>query len=161
MEGLVKGVLSGDTIFISGKVDKMSDKAPEEYLLSFNLVIAPKVGSSNNKEEEPFGWESRNFLRNLVVGKVVRYTIDYRSGERCIGQIFLDSKNINVEMVKRGYAKVGFINKQNESFSKSEYYTKLQNYEAEAKKNKENIWAEKVELEKHKRTLTKFFPFYK
>ena len=134
----------------------MSDKAPEEYLLSFNLVNAPKVGSSNNKDEEPFGWESRNFLRNLVIGKVVRYTIDYRSGERCIGQIFLDSKNINVEMVKRGYAKVGFINKNNESFSKSEYYTKLQNYEAEAKKNKENIWADKVELEKHKRSLTKF-----
>jgi len=156
LEGLVKGVLSGDTISISGKVDKMSDKAPEECLLSFNLINAPKVGSSNNKEEEPFGWESRNFLRGLVIGKVVKYTIDYRSGERCIGQIFLENKNINLELVKKGYAKVSGINKQNESFAKSEYYGKLQNFENEAKKNKENIWAEKTELEKHKRALTKF-----
>ena len=156
LEGLVKGVLSGDTVFISGKVDKMSNKAPEECYLSFNLVNAPRCASSNNKEEDGFGWESRNFLRGLVLGKVVRYTIDYRSGERIIGQIFLENKNINLEMVKRGYARVGHINKLNESFSKSEYYTKLQNYETEAKKNKENVWSEKSELEKHIRVLTRF-----
>ncbi len=156
LEGLVKGVLSGDTVLISGKVDKLSDRAPEETLLSFNFVNAPRSASNNNKEEEPFGWESRNFLRGLVIGKVVKYTIDYRSGERAIGQIFLDNKNINLEMVRRGYAKVGNINKQNESFSKSEYYSKLVNYENEAKKNKDSVWGDKSELEKCKRTITKY-----
>ena len=38
-EGLVKGVLSGDLIVVSGKLDKNHpDKAPEEKTLSLSMI---------------------------------------------------------------------------------------------------------------------------
>jgi staphylococcal nuclease domain-containing protein 1 len=115
-ESLVKGVPNGDTVILSGKMKKNSDEAPEEKTLYLSLISAPKCGSSNNLDEDPFGWDSRDFLRQHVLGKVIKYTIDYKNNDRQFGQIYLDSKNINLDIVKNGFAKVNFAAKKENTF---------------------------------------------
>lgn len=153
-EGLVKGVFSGDYIVLSGRIKKNSDELPEEKNLYLSLLSAPRVATSNNPEEEAFGWDSRDYLRNQILGKVVKYTIDYKNNDKLFGQVFLDGKNINIDVVKNGYAKIGFIGKHNEAHTKGEYYSKLQAAEAEARKANLNIWNENPEIQaEHKRKV--------
>jgi staphylococcal nuclease domain-containing protein 1 len=153
IEGLVKGVLSGDQVIISGKMKKNSEEAPEEKQFFLSLLNAPRSGNSNNLEEESFAWDARDFLRQKVLGKVVKYTQDYRNNDRQYGQLYIDGVNINLELVRSGLAKVGFIPK-NEAIGKSEYFTKLQAAEAEAKKAKLGMWTtDQATLAKHKRKL--------
>ena len=153
-EGLVKGVLNGDVVIISGKVKKNSEEAPDEKTLYLSLISAPRCGSSNNLEEEAYGWEAKDFVRQLTLSKVVKYTVDYKYNDRLFGQIFIDGKNLNVELVKNGLAKIGFIQKHNEAMAKGEFYAKLQAAEAEAKKKKANIWETDLEVSaKHRRSL--------
>ena len=153
LEGLVKGVYSGDYISISGKVQKNSDKIPEEKKISLNLIHAPRIANENSVEEEAYAWESRNFLRTLILGKVIKYTEDTKNGERVLGQIFHENKNINVELVKNGLAKVTSV-KQGDSATKTDYYAKLIEAETEAKKNKVGVWNDNQQvLAKHKRKV--------
>lgn len=153
-EGLVKGVFSGDYIVISGKIKKNSDELPEEKNLYLSLLQAPRVANSNNAEEEPFGWDSRDFLRQQVLGKVVKYHVDYKNNDKASGQIFINGENVNLEVARKGFAKLGFIGKHNETLAKSEYYTKLQAAENEARKANLGIWQTDDEvLAKHKRTV--------
>jgi staphylococcal nuclease domain-containing protein 1 len=139
-EALVKGVLSGDCVILSGKMKKNSEEAPEEKIFYLSLVSAPRSGNSNNLEEEAYAWESRDFLRQKLVGKVVKYMTDYRNNDKNYGQLILDGVNMNLDLVKNGLAKVGFVPK-NEAVGKSEYFTKIQAAESEAKKAKLNIWS--------------------
>lgn len=153
-EGLVKGVFSGDYIVISGKIKKGSDELPEEKNLYLSLLQSPRVANSNNAEEEPFGWDSRDFLRQQILGKVVKYTVDYKNNDKTSGQIFIEGKNINLEVARNGFAKIGFIGKHNESMTKGEYYAKLQAAENEARKANLGIWNTDEEvLEQHKRNV--------
>jgi staphylococcal nuclease domain-containing protein 1 len=155
-DGLVKGVLSGDCIIISGKMKKNSEEAPEEKTLYLSLISAPRSGNSNNPDEEPLGWEARDFLRQQVLGKVIKYTNDYKINDRQYGQVFVDDKNINVELVSNGLAKV-FTNKQNESQTKSDLFKKLQEVETQAKKSGINIWKTDPKfLESKKRKINQF-----
>jgi staphylococcal nuclease domain-containing protein 1 len=144
-EGLVKGVYSGDYIIVSGKVKKNSDDLPEEKKLRLSSVIAPRIVNENTPEEEPFAWESRNFLRSLILGKVIKYTVDSKSGEINLGQIFFEGKNVNIEIVKNGLAKVANV-KKDDSILKTDYFTRLTAAENEAKKNKEGVWTEDQNL---------------
>jgi len=153
-EGLVKGVFSGDYIVLSGRIKKNSDELPEEKNLYLSLLTAPRVATSNNPEEEAFGWDSRDFLRNQILGKVVKYTIDYKNNDKLFGQVFLDGKNINIDVVKNAYAKIGYVGKHNEALTKGEYFTKLQAVENEAKKGNLNVWSSNQEvLDQHKRKV--------
>lgn len=153
IEGLVKGVLSGDQVIISGKMKKNSEEAPEEKQFYLSLLNAPRSGNSNNLEEEAFSWDARDFLRQKVLGKVVKYTQDYRNNDRQYGQLYIDGVNINLDLVRNGLAKVGFIPK-NEAIGKSEYLTKLQAAEAEAKKAKLGMWTtDQAVIAQHKRKL--------
>ena len=152
-KGLVKGVQSGDTIIISGKIPK-NGAIPEEFSLTLTGIFAPKIGNSSKLEEEPFAFESREFLRKLIIGKVVLYKIDYTHNDRKFGHISLDNKIINAEILKNGYAKLGFIPKGHENVTKSELWTVLQESEKEGKNKKLGIYSENTDSKGHIRNLT-------
>ncbi len=142
-KALVKGVLSGDTLILSGKIPKNSSNAiPEEHTIILTAVNAPKIGNSSKPEDEPYGYESREYLRNLLIGKVINYKIDYSQNERNYGQIFYNDKNINFEIIKNGFAKIGFLPKSQDKIYNSDYWKKLKEYEEEAKNEKMNIWSD-------------------
>ena len=100
-KALVKGVLSGDTIIISGPLSK-DYSLPEEFNLTLTGVFAPKIGNSSKLEEEPYSFESREFLRKLIIGKVVIYKVDYIHNDRKFGHIKFENKLINAEILKNG-----------------------------------------------------------
>ena len=154
-KGFVKGVLSGDTIIISLALSK-DYSLPEEVNLTLTGVFAPKIGNSSKFDEEPFSFESREFLRKLIIGKVVHYKIDYTHNERKFGHIKYENKLINAGILKNGLAKIGFLPKGQENLYKSELWTSLKEAEKEGIDNKRGIYADKEEKEKHIRKLENF-----
>lgn len=139
-EGYVKGVMSGDYLCVSGKLKgTQSTDIPEEINLFLVGVSAPKTNSQTTYEEDPCGWESRNYMRNLLIGKVIKYSIEYTSGENNYAKIFYDGKNLNVELVRLGLAKIN-TNKTNEKVQKSDFYKNLKEAESEASRMKVGVW---------------------
>jgi staphylococcal nuclease domain-containing protein 1 len=78
--GTCKAVLSGDTIVLVGSA-RESQSAPEMQLTLSN-VLAPKIGRYENTVDEPFGWESREFLRKLAIGKTIKFKVDYQRKDK-------------------------------------------------------------------------------
>ena len=70
----VKAVLSGDTVILMG-VPK--NGPPPERQVSLSYVKAPKFANNQKayQDEEPFAWESREYLRKLIIGKKVKFNI--------------------------------------------------------------------------------------
>jgi len=154
-KALVKGVQSGDTLILSGRLPK-NGSIPEEVNLTLTGVFAPRIGNSYKLEEEPFSFESREFLRNLLIGKIIQYKVDYTYNERKFGQILYEGKIINIELVKNGLGKIGFVHVGNENIYKSEFWALLQAAEKEAKEKRLGIYGDSSENSKHVRTLHNF-----
>lgn len=82
--GTVKQVLSADTIVVMGQA---RGGPPPERTLSISGISAPRLArrpgpkdkdSGAESKDEPFAWESREFLRKKLVGKEVEFTVDYK-----------------------------------------------------------------------------------
>lgn len=81
--GNVKAVLSGDTIIVV-HLEKNQQGPPLEREITISNITAPKLGRRKTQkneatQDEPFAWQSREFLRQLTIGKQVTYTIEYKS----------------------------------------------------------------------------------
>lgn len=69
----VKSVLSGDTVVLRGQSSVAGKKAPE-VTFTFERVTAPRMASkANNNVDDPAAFSSREWLRNLCVGKNVTF----------------------------------------------------------------------------------------
>ncbi|RKK16228.1 hypothetical protein BFJ65_g9799 [Fusarium oxysporum f. sp. cepae] len=99
--GNVKSVLSGDTLILT------SPKNPNnERTLSLAYVTAPHL---KREGDEPFAFQSREYLRDLVVGKPVQATVLYTiptSGREFGTAQLQDGTNLPDELVKAGWLKV-------------------------------------------------------
>ena len=152
IKGLVKGVQSGDTLILSGRLPK-NGALPEEISLTLTGVFAPKIGNSSKLEEEPFSFESREFLRNLLIGKVVQYKVDYIHNERKFGHVLYEGKNINIEILKNGFGKIGFIPKGHDNIYKSDMWALLEAADKESKEKRLGIHGDSSDNTKHVRSL--------
>lgn len=152
IKGLVKGVQSGDTLILSGRLPK-NGALPEEISLTLTGVFAPKIGNSSKLEEEPFSFESREFLRNLLIGKVVQYKVDYIHNERKFGHVLYEGKNINIEILKNGFGKIGFIPKGHDNIYKSDMWALLEAADKESKEKRLGIHGDSSDNSKHVRSL--------
>lgn len=63
----VKSVLSGDTLIL---INPSNPAVERTFSLAF--VSAPRL---NKEGDEPFAFQSRDFLRNLTVGKQVKCAV--------------------------------------------------------------------------------------
>ncbi|XP_052182373.1 ribonuclease TUDOR 1-like [Diospyros lotus] len=104
LRGRVKAVPSGDSMVIMG-----STKAdiPPEKTITLSSLIAPRLARRGGIDE-PFAWESREYLRKLCIGKDVTFRVDYTvpSIGREFASVFLGDKNIALMVVAEGWAKV-------------------------------------------------------
>ena len=67
----IKSVLSGDTVVLLGRAG--NGRAPE-VTFTFERVTAPRMASkANNNVDDPGAFSSREWLRNLCVGKTVTF----------------------------------------------------------------------------------------
>lgn len=148
--GVVKSVLSGDTIKVFGASTDPDAKHPEKEI-RFSGLIAPRFSRSKNQTDEAFAFESREFLRKLLIGKIVSfYTSNSAEGGRLYGTVYLNNENVNEMAIRKGWVTVkpppaG----QRVSIDRQD----LMDIEADAKKDKVGMWAEGTTPEAHTRDI--------
>ncbi|BGP08133.1 hypothetical protein JCM10049v2_003979 [Rhodotorula toruloides] len=131
LAAIAKSVWSGDTIVLRGKVVQ-PNALPREKVLHLADLTAPRLGS-RDREDEPWAFESRDFLRSLVVGKEVSFSISYTvpsasnpSQPLEFGIVYVinptDGSELDVaaELVRSGWAKVRDSSKRDQAHGDSE-----------------------------------------
>jgi len=111
----VKNVLSGDTVILLGKASAPNEKAPE-VVFTLENISAPRVASKGNGNiDEPGAFPSREWLRGLVVGKMVAFETRKQgatAGDRVYGLLNFTPQgavtdgpiSVALEAVRNGYA---------------------------------------------------------
>lgn len=96
----VKSVLSGDTVnLVSLRTTSDND---QERQLSLAYVSAPRLNSN-----EPFGFQAREFLRTLLVGKQVQFKVLYTVNGKEYGDVIAPVfPSLLEKVVGAGYAKI-------------------------------------------------------
>lgn len=154
-KGIVKQILSGDNVIIRGQP---KGGPPPERQLALSNVVAPRLARRAGNEspetvDEPYAWECREYLRTRLIGKEVRFCIEYKvpgSGKE-YGCIFYKSgaewKNITEELVGEGLVEV-----RRGGIKPSDDQTKLNELEDVAKAAKKGKWS--VEGKEHVRSIS-------
>ena len=133
--GTVTKVSDGDTIQVT---------TPEQTKLRVRLygMDAPETPKINqrtgrvNKPGQPYGEESWKALEGKIMGKQVRLDIiDIDRYKRMVGVIWISNRNINLEMVKEGYAEA-YI-----EYLKESYRAQFIRAEKEARSARRGIWS--------------------
>ncbi len=122
-EAKVKRVIDGDTV----ELDKGQ--------------IVRLVGVNAPENDQPFDDETTDFVKKLVEGKKIKLEYDaYKSDRfgRILAYVIIDNKNLSVELVKKGLAKVVIYEKRKPLI----YQQQLLDAEKEAKDKKLGIWSE-------------------
>jgi staphylococcal nuclease domain-containing protein 1 len=140
LEARVKSVLSGDTVVLS----HVSNPA-QERILSLAYVSAPRL---RREEEEPYSFQSREFLRELLVGKVVYFNVLYTiptGAKRDYGTIKLPTFDVQLPdiSVQEGWTRVREEagKRADESEETAAYLERLRALEDHAKSEDKGIWA--------------------
>ena len=76
--------------------------------LSLAFCQAPRVARTAEGVEEPFGWESREYLRKMLIGHVVKFAVLYKveAISRSFGTITLEEKDVVRDVVSNGMVSV-------------------------------------------------------
>jgi staphylococcal nuclease domain-containing protein 1 len=133
----VKSVLSGDTLVLTS-----TQNPTLERILSLAYVSAPRL---NKEGDEPFAFQSREFLRNLTIGKRIKCTVAYTvpgSGREYGSAQLQDGTDLPDAAVQAGWLKVREdAGKKEESEEILAKIQKLRDYESEAKKDAKGLHA--------------------
>ena len=133
--GTVTKVSDGDTIHIT---------TPEQTKLKVRLygIDAPETPKLNRQTDhvhqpgQTYGEESWKALKDKIMGKQVKLEIlDIDKYRRMVGMVWLDDRNINLEMVREGYAEA-FV-----EYLKPPNKTEFLKAEQEARAGGKNIWS--------------------
>jgi endonuclease YncB( thermonuclease family) len=133
--GTVTKVSDGDTIHVT---------TPEKTKLTVRLygMDAPETPKINqrtghiNKPGQPYGEESWKALEAKIMGKQVRLDIiDIDQYKRMVGMIWIGDRNINLEMVREGYAEA-YV-----EYLKEPYRAQFIRAEREARSARRGIWS--------------------
>ena len=130
LNGVVKGVLSGDTLIIMGVPPPdfgrypittphaharlhftgadASKGPPPEKQISLTGVASPRLGNRNGTPDQPFAWAAREFLRKSVIGKRVTFRVESATptGREMGAANLEDGTSIAALLVSNGWAKV-------------------------------------------------------
>ena len=102
----------------------------------------PKTDQRTGHENlpgQPYGEESRKALEDKIMGQQIRLDItDIDQYKRMVGILWIGSRNINLEMLREGYAEVYFI------YLKEPYKRQFLQAQREAKSSKIGIWSLRV-----------------
>ncbi|KAG9316712.1 hypothetical protein JVU11DRAFT_2772 [Chiua virens] len=109
MKAVVKSVISGDTLVLRGPTGPQG-QPPKERILHLSDITAPRMGNTT-REDEPWAFESRDFLRSLAVGKPISFTSTHSLPSndditRDIGTAEIGGLDVTSELLKNGWAKV-------------------------------------------------------
>lgn len=118
MVGRVVRVADGDTV-------TLLDANNTQHRIRLSQIDAPE-------SKQAFSRVSKDALSNLIATKQVTVKIDgIDRYKRILGEIFIDDKNVNLYMVRHGFA-----------WAYTEYVTDISYFEAQeaAQKEKQGLW---------------------
>lgn len=126
IKGKVVGVVDGDTITVM-----LPDGSQSQVRLA---------GIDAPEKDQVSGMEARAFLTSLVLGKSIRVEFSKRDQYgRIVGKALLNARDINLEMVKAGFA---WHYRQHESEQSEEDRRLYAAAEAEAKQVVKGLWSD-------------------
>ncbi|ETI23329.1 hypothetical protein G647_05129 [Cladophialophora carrionii CBS 160.54] len=141
LQARVKSILSGDTMIIT-------NQKGAERTLSLAYISAPRL---KREGDEPFAFQSREFIRELVLGKVIQFQILYAipTTKREYGRVILpDGKELPNLIVQEGWAKVREdAGKKEDDEEALAYLDKLRSLESEAKSQGKGLWGKGGQIE--------------
>ncbi|KAL0721178.1 hypothetical protein Bca4012_035777 [Brassica carinata] len=141
LKGRVKAVTSGDCLVVTALSHNRAGPPPEKTI-TLSSLIAPKLARRGGIDE-PFAWESREFLRKLCIGKEVTFKVDYKLeaiAGREFGSVYLGNENLAKLVVQNGWAKVREPGQQNKD-KVSPYIAELLQLEELAKQEALGRWS--------------------
>jgi len=108
--------------------------------LTLASIMAPKLARGPQQTDEAHAWESREFLRTLLIGRTVTFkvlqTMKFTTGTRTFADVCLDGGNVAEQVVSAGWASV----KDNRDGVTSAVFAALPALEAGAKGAGEGVW---------------------
>ncbi|KJH48241.1 nuclease-like protein [Dictyocaulus viviparus] len=141
--GFVKQVLAGDAVVLQGQP---TNGPPPETTVYLSNVVAPRLGkrpteTSTATVDEPFAWESREFLRKKIVGHMVTFVKEFTAASgRDHGKIYLGGTNPdNAENVTESGVAAGWLEVRPGKIA-DEYVTKLLELQDQAKAAGKGKW---------------------
>ncbi|EOA15199.1 hypothetical protein CARUB_v10028588mg [Capsella rubella] len=141
LKGRVKAVTSGDCMVITALTHSRLGPPPEKTI-TLSSLMAPKMARRGGIDE-PFAWESREFLRKLCIGKEVAFKVDYKVeaiAGREFGSVYLANQNVAKLVVQNGWAKVREPGQQNQD-KVSPYIAELLQLEEQARQEGFGRWS--------------------
>jgi staphylococcal nuclease domain-containing protein 1 len=116
-KGIVKQLLSGDSIVIRGQP---KGGPPPERTLGLSGIIAPRLGrratqsgdETSGTKDEPYAFDSREFLRRILIGREVTFVVEHKvpTSGREYGSVWVrqgeESLNVKESMVNEGLVEV-------------------------------------------------------
>ncbi|KMT07827.1 hypothetical protein BVRB_6g146390 [Beta vulgaris subsp. vulgaris] len=133
--GMVKGVPSGDSLVVMNM--SKGDVVPMEKTVTLSHIMAPRL-ARRDSDDEPFAWESREYLRKLCIGKEVIFKKDStaQTGREFSTVILNGNTNVAKLVVSQGWAKV----KEQKGEANAEL-AELQQLEEQAKQQGLGKWS--------------------
>ncbi len=127
---------------ITGRVVAVADGDTATVLAAGNQQVKVRLAAIDAPERaQPFGTRSKQALSDLIFGKDVTVKVnDVDRYKRTVGTIMLGGKDINLEMVRQGYAWVYRQYVVNLPRAQAQRYSDA---EEEARKEKRGLWLDK------------------
>ncbi|SBT35647.1 hypothetical protein POVWA2_028380 [Plasmodium ovale wallikeri] len=139
LNGIVKQVVSADTYVLTGA---KKGGIAQERQISLACIQCPRLfmkSQNVEKNEEPFAWESREYIRKMIIGKNISFTVEYVYNNRTYCTVFLEEQNLSILLLERGYANL--ISNKN---VKTNIYAELEPYFVDAKERKVGIFGNNI-----------------
>lgn len=112
---IVRSVTSGDSVVLIDVEAKIVNAPPKEINLTLQSLRAPslgrrimKDGKATYEKDEPFAFQSREYLRKRLVGKSVVFTVAHTAGNRSYGEIWLKEENLRYTIVEQGWTDISY-----------------------------------------------------
>lgn len=120
-----------------GKVVKIADGDTITVLNSNNEQVKIRLyGVDAPEKKQEFGTKSKDFTADFCFGKEVEVqAVDTDRYGRTVGRIYHNNKELNIELVKNGYAWV-----YSQYCKDSEYCGELKDMEEIARSDKAGLW---------------------
>jgi staphylococcal nuclease domain-containing protein 1 len=150
---IVKSILSGDTLIV--KTLSRSSANENEQRISLNYITAPKLarpptdtGAGGSSIDEPYAFETREYLRKKLVGREICYTIDFQipQSNRLMCTVYLGKDKETGENIIESLLSEGLVELRQQTGARANdpKYQRLIIIDDQAKSNKRGRYSDQL-----------------
>ncbi|CAF1668146.1 unnamed protein product, partial [Adineta ricciae] len=158
---IVKSIFSGDTLVVKPLSRTAANEA--EQRISLNYIIAPKLArpptdtsAGGPSADEPYAFETREFLRKKLVGQEICYTVDFQipQSNRLMCTVYLGKDKETGENIIESLLSEGLVELRQPSGQRANdtKYQRLVIIDEQAKSNKRGRYSDQL-AEVHVRNM--------